>query len=124
MERDMFVINKEKEQRKGGQVPESVFYTIIGSEDYLLDGNQPCVNNEDSEKIFAKRIKDKRYILRNSAGNFLNPIDAFNTPNPKATRNGNSLWSWVEVEESTFAFYLRFLRTQNHTWLRQAERKL
>lgn len=99
----------------------SKYFTIKGREDFLEDG-QPQVKESVDDRICAKIENNKKYILRNSAGEFMDPIDPYDTPNPTAMRNGNPLWSWVEVEESTFSLYLRFLRTLNHTWLRQAQR--
>ena len=64
----LFAINEEKEQKKRRPVQGDVYYTMAGREEYLDEG-QPCIKDEKSENVFAKRKNNKQYILRNQAGN-------------------------------------------------------
>jgi hypothetical protein len=123
MDNNFAVINKEKEVAQKAKPNEPCLFTLAGREDFRDEHDRPRVLEDDSKRVFAKIVNNKRMILCNRAGDFIDPIDPFENVNTTQFRHGLSVWEFTSVSEEVFESYLRFLKTMNRVWLRKAERE-
>jgi hypothetical protein len=113
----------------------TVCYTIFGEHDELRDisgqlnvEGYPTINNGKKSKIYAKAVliegKFPQYFVRlDSSGHFFNPIDIFdNSSHAKIRHAASEAEMFAPVKDSTFIQYVKFLKTRNDGYLRQAER--
>lgn len=106
------------------------FFTLLGSEDFLDDNNNPRIKNETSNSVYAKKIlRDDgsyRYSIRLSAsGKLFNPLSIYDNKNDKnfIERICRSSDKFRNVNGRAFELYLSFLKTKNPAWLNNAERE-
>lgn len=106
------------------------FFTLMGSEDFMDDNNNPRVTKETNDKVYAKRIlRDDgsyRYSIRlSSSGKLFNPLSIYdNTGNKNfIERICRSSDKFRNVNGQAFDLYLSFLKTKNTSWLNNAERE-
>jgi hypothetical protein len=123
-------------------IQENQFYCLSGQEDYLDDNGFPRLNH-DSEKVSAKVLFSKKTKhfedSHKSYGRYYIKLDPNSRIfNPKkilsSIENKNSLsfinnickneWSFKEVTPQVFQKYITFLKTQNLSWLKDAQRDL
>ena len=124
-----FIFRAKKENATIQQASDQ-FYTLKG-----LSESTDTLNNytidENSDKVFAKKIvrsdgSVKLYIRTGNNGNIYNPVSIYgeekvNTFLDRVCKDGIK---FREVNEKVFAFYLKFLNTQNVAWLNNAEREI
>lgn len=127
MEKFIFEQNK-KEQNRNEIIEE--FFTVIGEEDFVDDNNCPRVKDQDSNKVYAKRIlRDNgsyRYSIRlGSSGKLHNPLSIYDnkTDINFIERVCRSSDKFRNVNGKAFDLYLNFLKTKNVAWLNNAERE-
>jgi hypothetical protein len=105
------------------------YYTLVGQEDFV-DEEGSARKNKDGDKVFAKKILRKdgsvKYTIRlSNSGKFYNPISIYGSESEITFLNricrGNK--KFKEVNEKTFAWYIKFLNTKNTSWLFNAERE-
>jgi hypothetical protein len=105
------------------------YYTLVGQEDFI-DDEGSAKKNKDGDKVFAKKSLRKdgsvKYTIRlSNSGKFYNPISIYGSENEITFLNricrGNK--KFKEVNEKTFAWYIKFLNTKNTSWLFNAERE-
>lgn len=117
------------------------FYTRKIDADYTDDNDYPR-SSIDSDKVYAKAIKDKpsknftdknrvgySYYIKSAPNKILfNPLDLY-TIEPKVAKSFlNKICKtelmFLEVSESVFNMYLNFLKTENTQWLTKAQREI
>jgi hypothetical protein len=122
---DLFVINDTKPYED--KLEE--FYTVIGKQDFLKD-KTPMVNDEAqalAKKIINTKANTSRYFIKiGTYGRPYNPIGLYSEGqnNKFLTKAGKPLYTFKEVNEKTFNFYINFLTTKNTAWLSNTEREL
>lgn len=119
------------------------FYCLKGYEDYIDDEGFPRLNNPDNKDAVAKIVfskKTKHFIdSHKTNGRYyikLDPNSKIFNPKPilSSVTNKDSLnfinnickeeWSFKEVTPQVFHKYITFLKTQNLSWLKDAQRDL
>jgi hypothetical protein len=122
---DLFYINKSKPTNE--KVEE--FYTVLGKQDFLVD-KFPMVNSEQNalaKKIINTTNNTSRFFIKvGTYGRPYNPIGMYSEgqSNKFLAKAGKPEYSFKEVNEKTFSFYVNFLSTQNTAWLSNTEREL
>lgn len=123
---------------------ESIYYTLIGNEDFLDDNGNPCKNTQDSH-VYAKAVKNKlpKAFQSNTFNNetvgysfyiktlpnkvLYNPIQLYSIKSSKPSfidsvcKNNDQ---FTEVNQTIFEKYIAFLRTKNTQWLTEAQREI
>jgi hypothetical protein len=107
------------------------YYTILGSEDFIDDNNNPRIKNNDNTQILAKKVvrsdnSIKFLVKLSNNGKIYNPISIYGEE-----RQSNFLDSvckssdkFIEVNGKVFEAYIKFLKTKNKLWLHNAEREM
>jgi hypothetical protein len=122
---DLFYINKSKPTNE--KVEE--FYTVLGKQDFLVD-KFPMVNSEQNalaKKIINTTNNTSRFFIKvGTYGRPYNPIGMYSEgqSNKFLAKAGKPEYSFKEVNEKTFSFYVNFLSTKNTAWLSNTEREL
>lgn len=103
------------------------FYGTIKDYDFIDDGNNPRINEENDNRVMAKiKVKSSgscKYLIR------LDNLKKIYDPTLDMSENkDNNLFkenniNFKEVNKKTFDFYLSFLKTMNSSWIRNAERE-
>lgn len=122
---------------------EDKFYCLSGYEDYLDDEGYPRLQkdseNTSAKIVFSKKPKHFADTATKSYGRYYIKLDpnskVFNPKkilSPIEEKNSLSFinsvckneWSFQEVTPQIFQKYIRFLKTQNLSWLKDAQRDL
>lgn len=126
-----FIVNKEDKK--------IVCFTLLGQQDHLDDDGFPICSIANDNRVYAKKIKDKKnrtinkdntfsfYIKSYPNNRILNPIQIHSLQNNSSSyvdRICKGNLSFIEVNESIFSKYINFLKTKNITWLNMAQREL
>lgn len=122
---NLFIINDSKPIEDKSEE----FYTVIGHQEFLKN-KIPMVRSES--KALAKKITNsanntsRYYIKVGTYGRPYNPIGLYSEGqnNKFLTKAGKPLYTFKEVNEKTFNFYINFLSTKNTAWLSNTEREL
>jgi hypothetical protein len=124
---NIFHINHQKKQNE----KKEEYYTVVGEQDFFKDKTKiPCLYKE--EKSLAKKITNldtnssKYYIKVGMYGRPYNPIGMYSEGQSAKflTKAGKPQYTFKEVNEKTFSFYINFLTTKNTAWLSNTEREL
>ena len=105
------------------------YYTVFGQHDYL-DNNQFPRLEDGTGDVLAKSItvedNTRHYLKLGSHGKIYNPIGMYSegTSNKFLSKIGKKAWEFKSVSPSVFSFYIKFLKTKNIAWLRNAEREM
>lgn len=107
----------------------TALYTLSGEEDFFDNDQLPRLNN-DSERVYAKKVtRDNgtiKYSVKLSLSNKLyDPMSTFGLDKTKSfldstVRNENRFKS---VSPKVFEMYTTFLKTKNKAWLNNAQRE-
>jgi hypothetical protein len=128
------IIDESKEDSQENRT--GTVYTFIGSEDYLCDGNYPCLRLNNYEEAFSNpkahairvssESRTRYYVKTGPHGRLFNPTGSLSEgASAKELRHKGKLeWSLKEATEKVFNFYLDFLRTRNPSYINNAEREL
>jgi hypothetical protein len=122
---DLFYINKSKPTNE--KIEE--FYTVLGKQDFLVD-KFPMVNSEQNalaKKIINTTNNTSRFFIKiGTYGRPYNPMGMYSEgqSNKFLAKAGKPEYSFKEVNEKTFSFYVNFLSTKNTAWLSNTEREL
>ena len=107
----------------------SVFYTLFGQEDELVE-DKPIKSIEDDE-VYAKLLQKKdgtyKHMIRTSAdGKLYNPMSIYGQEktNDFLDRVCKSNDKFKTVNEKAFNWYVQFLSTKNLGWFHNAEREI
>ena len=107
----------------------SVFYTLSGQEDSIVD-DKPVKATEDDE-VYAKLLQKKdgsyKHMIRTSAdGRLYNPMSIYGQEktNDFLDRVCKSNDKFKTVNEKSFNWYIQFLTTKNLAWFHNAEREI
>jgi hypothetical protein len=133
-----FLVNNKTE--------DSIYYTIVGEEDFLDSDGNGIISDPTSDKIFAKAINNKKprdliknssnlnkmsyrfFIKTNPESQLFNPKQLYTVSDPNRLGFVDSKckdgWSFKEVSRSAFDKYLLFLKTQSVKWLKEAQREI
>lgn len=121
----IFVPNKRLADQE-----EDCFFCLLKDKDFVDENNNPRSKTEDDIKVLAK-IKHKqngasRHLIRiDTSKKLFNPIlDLPETRNIKMLHGipGQQM-QFKEVSKKTFDLYLMFLKTDNTSWILNAERE-
>jgi hypothetical protein len=123
---------------------ESIYYTLIGNEDFLDESGNPCKKIQDNF-VYAKAVKNKlpKAFQSNTFNNesvgysfyikvlpnktLYNPIQLYSVKSSKPSfidsvcKNNDR---FIEVNQAIFDKYITFLRTKNIQWLTEAQREI
>tara|TARA_Y100000004_G_scaffold182631_1_gene229587 strand:+ start:1225 stop:1596 length:372 start_codon:yes stop_codon:yes gene_type:complete len=105
------------------------YYTIFGEHEYLDENNFPKLK-DGTKDVLAKSITiddNTRYFIKlGSHGKIYNPIGMFSegTSNKFLSKIGKKAWEFKSVSPRVFDLYIKFLKTKNIAWLRNAEREM
>jgi len=112
-----------------------MYYTTFKHHSFIDDNGFPRLD-EDSDLVYAKTIKNKKrkdlrdtnlypsfYIKTDPQKNIFNPFSSPNKGSFIDKTCKNSI-SFTEVTESIFNKYINFLKTENTTWLLNAQREI
>ncbi|NBX98670.1 hypothetical protein EB118_23885 [bacterium] len=106
------------------------FYTLVGLEDFVDLNNNPRLNKETDDNIFAKKTvradSSVRYSVRLSKdGKIYNPMSIYGQETSSAflDRVCRASGKFKDVNYKTFDLYVNFLKTKNVAWLHNAERE-
>jgi hypothetical protein len=122
---------------------ESLFYCLVGNEEYIDDNGNPRVSLENDKRVMAKAIPNKpskhmtngsgmqyRFYIMSKPNDIIhNPVQLATTVKDKEAFNfinntcKNSI-QFKEVTQSVFDKYITFLKTKNIRWLNAAQREL
>lgn len=119
------------------------FYCLAGSEDFVDDDGFPRVEENNISNIMAKVVFSKKpkhfedsnksyaryYIKLDPNSKIFNPKKILSSIEEKNSLSFvNSIckteWEFREVTPQIFQKYITFLRTQNLSWLKDAQRDL
>lgn len=109
-------------------------FTLIGQHDYLDEHDNPALMDtekeeaEDRDLAFAKKVitknRSRHFIKQGPDGRLFNPlgIDEW-THNKTKHKTGEKVWHYTEVSPEAFDLYMKFLRTKNVAYHKNAERE-
>jgi len=136
----IFNIRSNSQEEK---IQDSMYYGLIGQEDFLDDNGNPRISSEDNPKVMAKAIPNKpskhmvstarmelRFYIRTKQNDIIfNPIQLASNVKDRETFGfiNNTCKGGVqfkEVPQSVFDKYVTFLKTKNTRWLNAAQREL
>lgn len=106
------------------------YFTMLGQHDYLDSDKNPRLNENNNNTLaysVLQNSKQEQYYIKIGAhGKVYNPIGMFSegSANKFISKVGKKAWEFKRVSPSVFNFYVRFLRTKNIAWLRNAEREM
>lgn len=92
----------------------SKYYAFKGTQDHFDEDGYP-VHTEKKKNTLAMCTGDRRVILVDDAGRFINPAGLY----PQKVR----LERWISVSKKVFADYINFLKTKKQLYLTSAERE-
>jgi hypothetical protein len=133
----MAIFNSQRSNIKNDE-----FYCLLGHEDYLDDNGFPRTNDENenvvAKIIFSKKTKHfadsnksygRYYIKLDPNSKVFNPKQILSSIKDKDSLNfiNNTCkkeWDFKEVTPQVFQKYITFLKTQNLSWLKDAQRDL
>lgn len=105
------------------------FFTLSGMEDFISN-DLYMIKDPQSKSIFAKKVTrkngTKKYLIRNNSnGKLYNPLSIYGQEQEKSFLNRvcRSNTKFVEVNQKTFDWYIKFLSSKNVAWLNNAERE-
>jgi hypothetical protein len=121
-----FIYTSKSKLRKD---PSVEYYTLAGSQDFF-DGNELPRLNQESDRVYAKKTTrddgSVRYSIRLSLSNKLyDPTSKLGLDKTKSfldntVRNDDR---FKNVSHKVFDHYITFLKTQNSSWLLNAQRE-
>ena len=120
------IFNTQKDNENATEIG----YTMVGMEDTLDQNDLPLSNDNEAEKVFAKKILRKngttKFLVRLSAnGKLFNPVSIYGLEKEKTflDRICRSNSKFREVNQKVFDLYIKFLQSKNISWLNNAERE-
>lgn len=123
---ESFIYTSKSKVRKE---PSIEYYTLAGNQDFFDENELPRLNKE-SDKVYAKRcVRDDgsvKYSIRLSLSNKLyDPTSKLGLDKTKSfldntVRNDDR---FKNVSHKVFDHYMTFLKTQNASWLLNAQRE-
>ena len=140
LEDSIFRPNEIDPSEQIAQDPSVVVYTIIGKQDeldgdgfpilhdtlYERAGKETVVKAGDFEEAYAKKEFNGSsytyYAKSNKRGNLYNPYGLYEEWNHTKSREGEPIWKFVQINIRVFELYISFLKTNNKSWLLNAER--
>lgn len=130
------VPHEEVDRDFGEEVPEREVYcyTIAGDHDYLDgQGNPALMDTEDEEaedraETFAMKVLTSsgttRYFIKQGPdGRLFNPLGIDEWTHNKTRKGGDKVWHYHQVGSEAFDLYIKFLRTKNTAYHKNAERE-
>lgn len=116
------------------------YYCLVGTHDFIDSDGMARIQDAESKSVAAKCIQSKKpkhfnsphshykyYIKATPSGQAYNPIE-YHKINDKKSNFIDAVckkeWFFREVDQFIFNKYLKFLNTQNLSWLKEVERDL
>ena len=122
---DTFKIHKESYDQN-----QTIFYTTMEDKSQLDNNGFPVTLDENSacaKKTYNQgTTKTRHFIKVDSYGRAYNPIGMYseNQINKFSARAGKKIYTFKEVNDKVFNYYINFLRTKNQALLRNTEREM
>jgi hypothetical protein len=121
---------KNPQNNNKSQDPENQHFCLKDHAEFIDSDNNPRVDNENSDKVLAKKIiRDdstyRFYIKLDNQGKLYNPLSIYGETKQSSflDRVCRSQNKFKEVNEKAFNMYLSFLKTKNIAWFNNAERE-
>lgn len=117
-----------KDKLNTQNIENNQYYTIFGQHDYLDNNQNP--RTSESGNVLAKSVKyehrTKHFLKVGDHGKLYNPIGLYSegTSDKFMSKIGRKAWEFKEVSPMVFDLYVKFLKTKNTAWLRNAEREM
>ena len=111
---------------KDESLTQNEYYTSIGLQDFVDNNNYFRLNN-DGDKTMAKKIyrDNGSYKLMIKCDSYNKPCDPSHPlKTNKQTLSYKNGYKFMTVNNKAFDYYLKFLQTQNKSWLLNTEREL
>ena len=104
-------------------------YTVMGSQDFFDDEGFPRVEDHESFKVHAQadvRINGVLYYVKlNNRGGLYDPFDPYERHSVRSEVRGSvPRWTMRKTDQEVFTWYAQYLKTQNRSYLLNAERKM
>lgn len=122
---------------------EDKFFCLSGDEDYIDEDGMPRLYNDSASSVVAKIVFSKKpkhfteskqthpryYIKLDPNSKIFNPKKILSSIEEKNSLDFlnkvcKNTWEFKEVTPQVFQKYLMFLKTQNLSWLKDAQRDL
>lgn len=123
-------IYSSKTNKPSVKEEQNLYFSLKDYADFIDDDNNPRINNENSDKVLAKKIlrNDGSYRLHiklDNNGKLYNPISIYGETKQSSflDRVCRSQNKFKEVNDKAFNMYLSFLKTKNIAWFNNAERE-
>lgn len=114
-----------------GDIEKETGYT--SGQDESVDFDATKTINPESPECYAKRLticgeggtRYKHYVKFGIRGFMYNPWGIYSegTSRKEVKHSGKKAWTFSQVSNKSFTYYLTFLRTKNTAWLNNAERE-
>ena len=100
-------------------------YDLNSPEEIEVDSNNCYAKSSEVERPDGKHYS-KYYVKSSSDGSIFDPWGMFSegTQGDYSQGRGKMKWTFCEVNEKCFNFYINFLQTRNKAWLTNAEREV
>lgn len=121
--------NEKKGVDSAGNVEVTVGYTASKSPESsneIDSSDKNCYAKKSIYKTGDGAERSKYYIKIASDGSLFDPWGMYSegTQGAYDKEKGRSKWSFVEVNENSFNFYIKFLQSRNNSWLMNAKREI
>lgn len=110
---------------------ENEYFSLKGFADFIDTNNNNRIKEEDSDKVFAKKlVRDdgsyRLYIRLDNNGKLYNPMSIYGETKQSSflDRVCRSQNKFKEVNQKAFSLYLSFLKNKNLAWFHNAEREV
>lgn len=107
---------------------QNIFYTTVECHTKFDTEGFPITDVEDDScaKLTKTNNKHRYFIKIDTYGKPYNPIGMYseNQINKFSSKAGKKIYTFKETNEKAFNQYLKFLKTKNLAWLRNAEREM
>lgn len=111
---------------KDESLTQNEYYTSIGLQDFVDNNNHFRLNNDGDNALAKKIYRDNgSYKLMIKCDSYNKPCDPSNPlKTNKQTLSYKNGYKFMTVNNKAFDYYLKFLQTQNKSWLLNTEREL
>lgn len=113
----------------GGEIERVTGYTISDSSDTTKEidpSNKNCYAKKTILKTGDNKTRNKYFVKVGVDGYIFNPWGMYSegTQGRYEKGYGKSKWSFSEVSEQCFNFYIKFLQSRSKSWLTHANREI
>lgn len=121
--------NLDKSKKEKEVQYDDVSYTLYGKHSSLDDQGYPLTTVE--KETFARKILSPAgyynyWVMIGPEGRLFNPYGLLSSSYQAGHKSvkGRSDYQLSKCNQAVFSYYIRFLKTQNAAWIRDAERQM